>query len=549
MQRISWYTDFALTNSAGSTTIGTYDSVEISSPGAYDRKILENAESEEIAKVYIFNFSTIYPNLSGAQTKMPISSPDTADTQETAPLHTLYTQGKTRLDYKYYTDSNGISHFWLNYPVVYTYRLEALPYTYGSTDYQWIESASWDTASFSLDGVYFFSGIYTHDVYGTDITEEIVIPTCIVHPNADPNTNIYAGTKRGYSISIIQGYNVEHYVPTGNNTRLGGSGTGHYNGAMPETLDIAARNAAFAITSGNGNGLTYYLISAQGLQDIISFLYGHHLIDDIQKYLNCVVGCHILPILYVPTTPDLGRVFISNRTVSVDSAHILGTRLVTGSMGSADLSNSGYDDYNDFSNTRASLYLPYVGRITIDINAIARGLLDITYAIDLYNGNISYWVYTTSKDADIPILYGTYTGNCACEIPLCGSGPSGNTLGKILNAGSAIATGFAESKMKGALEIYNAAQSFSDRVVNKSGANDVNSICLVPYQARLDIERIEAIRADSAPDIVGVPGYDTKTLGELSGFIKVISADLSGIVCEQSERDELERLLESGVYI
>ena len=84
---------------------------------------------------------------------------------------------------------------------------------------------------------------------------------------------------------------------------------------------------------------------------------------------------------------------------------------------------------------------------------------------------------------------------------------------------------------------------------NTTNANDVNSICLIPYQARLDIERIEAIRTESAPDLVGVPGYDTKKIGELSGFIKCISADLSGIVCEQSERDELERLLESGVYI
>ena len=153
------------------------------------------------------------------------------------------------------------------------------------------------------------------------------------------------------------------------------------------------------------------------------------------------------------------------------------------------------------------------------------------------------------KDAVYPVLYGTYTGNCAVEIPLCGSGRTGNTLGKILNAGSQIAAGFAESPAKGAIDIYNAAQSFSDRTVNKSGANDVNSGCLIPYQCRLDIERREVIRTEDYADLNGVPAFDTVKISEISGFVKVQTIDLSGITCEQSERDELRRLLEKGVYI
>ena len=285
------------------------------------------------------------------------------------------------------------------------------------------------------------------------------------------------------------------------------------------------------------------------MNQIVSYVYGSHIFHDSDKILNAVVSAHILPILYVPTTANIGRVYLANVTRSVNTAHIITSRLVTGSMGSVDLTNSGYDDFNDFENTTASIYLPFVGRITLDINAIARGIVKVDYIIDLFNGNIGYWIYTQSKDAVYPVLYGTYTGNCAVEIPLCGSGRTGNTLGKILNAGSQIAAGFAESPAKGAIDIYNAAQSFSDRTVNKSGANDVNSGCLIPYQCRLDIERREVIRTEDYADLNGVPAFDTVKISEISGFVKVQTIDLSGITCEQSERDELRRLLEKGVYI
>lgn len=549
MNVIQWYSNQSLTNSLGSTQVGTWDFVEMSSAGSYDVKTLEDIEENEIGKVYIFNFSSVYPNEETMFGKMPVQAAETAADFESATTYTLYTQGKTRVRYKHYIDPNGIGHFWLEYPYVYTYQFVAVPYTYGSTNYNWIESAEYDTASFSFDGVYFFSNLYNYEVYGDDVTEELLIPLCCIHPNAAPDENIFTGSKRGYSIGIINGYNIEHNAPTGNNTVRGGTGTGDYNGAMPETIDLATRNAAFSVTSANGEGLTFYAINARSLNQILEYIYGFHLFRDIDKMINACIECHILPIVYTPTSPNIARVFVANITIDCDTSHIITNRLVSGTLGTADLTNSGYDDYNDFLNTNATLYLPFVGRISIDINAISRGILKVDYVIDLFTGNIGYWVYTQGMHDTYPVLYGVYTGNCAVTVPLCGSGASGNFLGKVLNAGSSIAAGFAENKAQGVINTYNSLQQFGERVVNKAGANDVNSGCLVPYQCRLDIERKEAIRTESFAELSGLESFNTKTLGELSGFVRVISADLSGIVCEQSERDEIQRLLEQGVYI
>lgn len=549
MNVIQWYSDFNLTQNVGSSQIGLFDSAELSSYGAYDVKTLNTAEDEEIAKVYIFNFSTVYPNLGSYFTAMPIQPAEIAADFEDATTYTLYTQGKTRIRYKHYKELNGIEHFWLEYPIAWTYRFEALPYTYGSTNYNWIEQASCDTASFTFEGVYFFSGLFTHDVYGNTVTEEIFIPLCIIHPNANPDEKIYTGTKRGYSMNIIQGFNVSHYEPTHNSVQIGGSGNGNYNGAMPEEINVQLRNTAFSITSGNGQGLTYYFLNPRGFNDFMTYIYGTHVFNNLDKLVNCVISAHIIPFNYNPMTTNIARVFCANVTVPVDSSQIITRRLSSGTMGYADLSNSGYDDFNDISNTTATLYLPFVGRISIDINAIARGNIRVDYCLDVFTGNIGYWVYTQSKDANLPILYGIYTGNCAVSIPVCGSAPSGNVLGKILNTGTSIATGFAESKVKGAIEVYNAVQSFSERTVNRAGGTDTNSTVLLPYQLRLDIERKEVIRTENYKDIEGVPAFVTCAMNELQGFVRVHDTDLSTLSCEENEKQEIYRLLQEGVYI
>lgn len=542
------FNDSALTSVATNVVCGTFTNARMytvgqeSSPVVY---VIRDEDNNEIDRVTAFAFESC-DIIDSTANAFPIGQPAGS---EPANFQYYYTAGKTKIGVKYWRtgdDENGYyDHIIFEYPYILnngTYI--ELPFT-NSTQFDWIYHRTIPLDMFEFLGVYFFSGTFTYD--GNTYT--LVFPSIKVRSVYDETIVEYWGF-RGYTTNIVNGYgNIEQYQPTGNNTRLGGTGNGQYNGAMPETINISARNAAFSITSTNGDGLTYYYIDGTSLNQIVSYVYGSHIFHDSDKILNAVVSAHILPILYVPTTANIGRVFLANVTRSVNTAHIITNRLVSGSMGTVDLTNSGYDDFNDFENTTASLYLPFVGRITIDIHAISRGIMTVDYVVDLFTGNIGYWVYTQSKDAVYPVLYGTYSGNCAVEIPLCGSGRTGNMLGKILNAGSQIATGFAESKVKGAIEVYNAAQSFSDRIVNKSGANDVNSGTLVPYQCRLDIERKEVIRTADYAELNGIPAFDTVKLNTLSGFVKVQTVDLSGIVCEQSERDELRRLLEEGVYI
>lgn len=401
-----------------------------------------------------------------------------------------------------------------------------------------------------LKGIAFFVGNITY----SNQTYDMIVPAvmCTLH-NSD---EIFAyATKRGFTQNAIAGFfDIPTYNPTNNDVQLGGTGNGHYNSDAPEEINVNARNFAFSITSGNGQGLTYYSVNGAEFNNFMSFVYGDHIFGDSEKYINAIVGAHLVPVSMTSSDGNTGRsIFISNDTFRTASNVLMIRNRVKGdTVGYIDLQNSGYDDFNDYANTRATLYLPFVGRVGIDIDTIARGTMRISYLIDVFNGNIAYWVYVKGRDFPNETLYNVYTGNCAVEIPVAGSGRTGDILGKIINRGSQIALGVS-SGISGIIPAVNGAIGFASdinkRTINKTGINDTSSTVVQPYRIRLDIEKINIIRPENYKEYNGIPSFSKSRLGDLSGYVEVHSADLSGLSCEEYEKEEIMNILRNGVYV
>lgn len=484
----------------------------------------------------------------------------------------IYTEGKTRFA-MYFGENSTHVMLWISPAYMYTNGdnadsegYEGIPIRY-ALNYSGFVASSYGVPSF----IYLDKTLYN----SSPDTIKIRFLSCAVRfPAETETTNCFAvvvtaqpinttpseerpfdivGVINLYSSNVFEGVEnyEEAYTPTAGNVTRGGTGTGYYPHNAPEGANFAQmvteRNNALSATMGTGKGLSWYSMTANGFASSLAFAYGGDSIMgtiSAEKRLAAYVGAYMLPVAVSGTASPFWLADDSRNfnTGGATNCKLISTRLLYGDCGTIDLSAYGYDDFNDFENTRATLFLPFVGTINIDINAIARGSITVKYVIDVCNGNIGYWVYTFGMQSTGDLLYGVYTGNCAIEVPTTGI-YKGNALDKILNAGTAIASGDAVGILKSTID------TVTDVRVNRSGGIDTASTSISRFQPRLDIEKKEILRTDQYREISGIPAYVTKNLSELSGFVKVFDVDLKSIDGEDVEKEQLAALIREGVYV
>lgn len=347
----------------------------------------------------------------------------------------------------------------------------------------------------------------------------------------------------------------EHtYEPTDNTVVIGGTGNGDYPSDPAERPNVGNLNSWFAFSSSNGKGLTYYNMLISDMYEIFSKIYSNSYIN-LETRLKAIIDCFRIPFT-VNVGNQISTINVADVPVRVTmGAYPLTQRFKEIDFPIVDLRNAGWDDYNDFSNTRASLYLPFVGRINIDINAIARGTIEVVAVCDGYTGNVSYWIYTTSMNAPREVLYGIYEGQSAVQIPIA-STYNPNLVGKMISLGASTAgliTGIATENpaaiIKGAAGTLGGLTAFHEQNVDTSHLQDSASVATSPLHIRLDISRREMIRPEQYRETAGIGAFTTEVLRNLEGFVRVHSADYDGLSCEQEEKMIIKQMFEEGVYV
>lgn len=347
--------------------------------------------------------------------------------------------------------------------------------------------------------------------------------------------------------------NPDHSYEPNETIRIGGRGDGSYPNSPAEDPNVSMRNTYMSFGSPTGKGLTYYITEIDDLMKAYNKIYSFSYINE-EARLSAMIDAFKIPNLSVDGQ-NVQHFWIADINVDVNHAYIMTTRFTQVDMGTVDLRNHGWDDYNDFKNTRASLLLPFVGRINIDIHAIARGAIRVTAVLDKYTGNVAYWVYTTGMQSPREVLYGVYEGQSAIQIPF-GSVHGVNQGGKLVNMATSFAGIVVGASSGNPLVTLGAGFAFGKSIastfevaVDKAHINSSSSAATGAFQVRLDIERREMLRPEQYREIASIPSFITVPLGQLTGFVSVHSTDCRGLTCEEEEKNAIKELLMKGVII
>lgn len=359
---------------------------------------------------------------------------------------------------------------------------------------------------------------------------------------------------------------IPDYKPPKGNRRGGGKGTGYYPNSTIPALPTSAINAAFSSVLGRGNGLTYYVLTGDALENLTEFLYDCGLTAKFRnsEYRDAVASVIFVPVNVVPDVTNTKNIIhLANKAITVDNGtcNIVTQPLVEFDFGVIDLSanNIGYKNFADIAYTSATLYLPCFGCVNIDMSSVAGGLIYLRGVVDVRNGNILYRVETQSEMDKNPVLYGQYNGNCGIPIPIGGANAQKDILGAVTSIGAigvGLATGNPVAALVGAGGLISSAPPPS---IDHSGAMQPAAAV---YGTTVPILQVRKHLVNPPPkykEMWGIPSdgsndgeYDDMkyTLRDFTGYFEAAHCDVTGISgATDDEKAEIENLLLEGVWI
>lgn len=327
-----------------------------------------------------------------------------------------------------------------------------------------------------------------------------------------------------------------------------GGGMGHWD-MDSDMIDIPDLPVIGAQSS---NLLTLYSPTSQQLGALNNYLWSDFWeIASFKKIvanpMDCIVSLLILPCT-VPTsgTREIKVGSLSTGVTSNNASNQF-IKVNCGNISVKEFSGS-YLDYSPY--TKAEIYLPYIGTKSINVDDIMDRVVNVTYHIDILTGSCLAFV-----SANGTVLY-TFEGNCATALPLTSTDYSNlykNLLTSVASGGalaSGIATGNAGAIIGGAigagLSTANSVASMKPTI--QRGGNVGGSSGLMGIQTPfITFNRPKQCLPESQNKFSGYPSFITVNLSSLKGYNEIYSIHLENISATDTEKRELESLLQGGV--
>lgn len=352
------------------------------------------------------------------------------------------------------------------------------------------------------------------------------------------------------------------YSGAGDSTTGGGDGT--FDGSsdpvpVPNLPSVGAQDSGF---------ITLFAPTAQQMKDLAHFMWVNPVFDlsAFKKLfadpMDCILGLSVVPVT-VPTSGaknvNIGNL-ITTVTMNVASQQYIEVDCGTVTM---DRFFGSYLDFEPY--TKISLFLPYCGTHSLNMDDIAGKTIGIVYHIDILTGSCIAFV----KCGD-SVLY-EFNGACGSNIPVNSlnfASTIENAIRIAVNIGTTVATAGASAPITGA----NAATRETARKigtgVSLAGSTAEGALSMKPNVSRSGalgggvgilghqipyfiITRPRLCKPAKQDFFQGYPSFIQTTIGDLigKGFTSFTNVIISGQYLTDEEETELESILESGVYL
>lgn len=293
-----------------------------------------------------------------------------------------------------------------------------------------------------------------------------------------------------------------------------------------------------------------YIPSATQLQDFNDYLWGNDFFDNVKKLfqdpMQGIISLH--KVYFSPTITGTTSIVIGKQNTGVNSNYTE-TQYYEIDCGTVRIDEFFHDvrDYKGY--TSIQLYLPFIGIEEVNVNDLMNKNVNITYKIDILTGNCVAIISAETFSGVNQILY-IFNGNCGETVPISGSNYSSILMSSLSVVGAVVGTVASDGLL--APTLLSSGASLGKQLghtIQRSGSIGGNFGALSPKKPYIIINRSVAYDAYNYQDLYGFPANKTISLGVCSGYTRVKSVHVEGIVCTDEEKDMIEQQLMKGVIV
>lgn len=315
--------------------------------------------------------------------------------------------------------------------------------------------------------------------------------------------------------------------------------------------------------------ITVYAPTSSQLRALSVKMWSTDFFDNIiklyQQPMDNIISLSIVPV--TPTTKS-ASIVIGNYQTGVSSGKVT-NQYVTVDCGTISILPTAPKCYLDFAPyTKCDLYLPYVGIVPVDVDKIMCKTLNVKYQVDVLTGDFLCYVYIIDSDG-CDKLCGSYSGNCATQIPIT-SANFGRIYQACINSATALGISGASLATCGLgthtnAQILNKATDFGKTITNsvgdianqkpsfaQSGNLSATSGAFGNQKPFFVMQRPYKVTGNIQSKLGGYASNTTAQIKELSGFFQCESfyATYNKDYAQptQEEIDEIETMLKGGCF-
>lgn len=300
------------------------------------------------------------------------------------------------------------------------------------------------------------------------------------------------------------------------------------------------------IMSGDCGLFKCYELTKPELNSLGSVLWSSGFLENFNFFVtdpkDCLISLRAYPFNVISGSSQ--QMTVGNKTIDVTGRPI--TELYqTVSIGSISIKPyfNNYMDYAPY--TQIQIYLPFIGTVDLDPNDVMNSVITVNYRVEVLTGGCTASI-TVNKDGKKAVLY-QFSGSMGMTLPLTSVDYSSlytSSVGTLLKTGVGMATSNPMMVADAGLGLLNNSTP-SAKTMGAGGNSNMtqNLACF-------------AIIYRNIPDTPnGYQNYIGKTvneygrIGNYKDLVKLTSYKMSVANLTETERADLENLLETGIYV
>lgn len=339
-----------------------------------------------------------------------------------------------------------------------------------------------------------------------------------------------------------------------------------------------------AISSGYNNFNTFYALTRQQVEDLLTELNTSTFINNVQLLFETpienIVSLRVYPFdvkaHHPASSMEDSSIIINVVTMNTKGFSLNPIPSPPFNLGKIEIPKY-YNNFLDYAPyTKIELYLPYIDFVTLDTNLVIGKTISIDYVVDYFSGKCTAFISVeeTVDGVTTSNIIMERDGNIGVEVAI-GGGRGADIARNMLKLGigagagaismSAGAVSMGAGKTAGSVGSVAGAVSMgagylANTTVNaiqagqvhitKGGSAQPSINFYAPQNCYLVITRPNVVTPSTYNKDFGRPSGKSAVLGSLTGFTVVDSVHVEGLATATSDEiSEVERLLKQGVIL